>query len=231
MNISTQPTTVDMRIVSDGTTLRAYYRFEGGPWTPYGEPAALASVPNPKVGIYANDSNATVTSRDDAVFDYFRIDAGLPDTTRADLGGDACRRHVHGPGRGHADGRRRGLGRGPARVPPRRRRVDHCTAGRSRSPATARTRSSTGRPTSPATWAPCSPRPTRSRAAAARPSSRASPTRRPARLRCDVSFTATGLDPDGGAPLSYRWTLGDGTVLGPEFEWTFTDAGRSTRRP
>ena len=47
----------------------------------YGEPAALASVPNPKIGIYANDSNATVTSRDDAVFDYFRIEAGLPDTT------------------------------------------------------------------------------------------------------------------------------------------------------
>ena len=81
VNINTRPTTVDMRITSDGTTLRAYYRFEGEPWTPYGEPAALASVPNPKVGIYANDSNATVTTRDDAVFDFFRITPGLPDTT------------------------------------------------------------------------------------------------------------------------------------------------------
>ncbi len=81
MDIGTRPTTVDMRITSDGTTLRAYYRFEGEPWTPYGEPAALASVPNPKVGVYANDSNATVTSRDDAVFDFFRITPGLPDTT------------------------------------------------------------------------------------------------------------------------------------------------------
>jgi cytochrome c len=81
VNISTQPTTVDLRITSDGTTLRAYYRFEGGPWTPYGEPAALASVPSPKIGIYANDSNATVTTRNDAVFDFFRIQAGLPDTT------------------------------------------------------------------------------------------------------------------------------------------------------
>ena len=81
VNISTQPTTVEMRITSDGTTLRAYYRFDGGAWTLYGEPAALASVPNPKIGIYANDSNATVTTRNDAVFDYFRITAGLPDTT------------------------------------------------------------------------------------------------------------------------------------------------------
>ena len=35
----------------------------------------------PKIGVYANDSNATVTSRNDAVFDFFRITAGLPDTT------------------------------------------------------------------------------------------------------------------------------------------------------
>jgi PKD repeat protein/glucose/arabinose dehydrogenase len=81
VNIATQPTTVDLRITSDGTTLRAYYRFAGGAWTQYGEPASLASVPNAKVGLYANDSNATVTSRDDAVFDFWRIQAGLPDTT------------------------------------------------------------------------------------------------------------------------------------------------------
>ena len=81
VNISTQPTTVDMRITSDGTTLRSYYRFAGGAWTPYGEPATLASVPNPKIGVYANDGNATVTTRDNAVFDFFRIQAGLPDTT------------------------------------------------------------------------------------------------------------------------------------------------------
>jgi cytochrome c len=81
VNIASRPTTVDLRITSDGTTLRAYYRFDGGSWTPYGEPAALASVPNPKLGVYANDSNATVTSRNDAVFEYFRLAAGLPDTT------------------------------------------------------------------------------------------------------------------------------------------------------
>ena len=34
--------------------------------------AAGRACPNPKVGVYANDSNATVTTRDDAVFDYFR---------------------------------------------------------------------------------------------------------------------------------------------------------------
>ncbi len=81
VNISTQPTTVEMRITSDGTTLRSYYRFAGGAWTLYGEPAALAGVPTPKIGVYANDSNATVTTRNDAVFDYFRITPGLPDTT------------------------------------------------------------------------------------------------------------------------------------------------------
>jgi PKD repeat protein len=81
VSIATKPTTVELRIVSDGTTLRAYYRFEGEPWTQYGEPALLASVPNPKVGLYANDANATVTSRDDAVFDFFRLTAGVPDTT------------------------------------------------------------------------------------------------------------------------------------------------------
>ena len=58
VNISTKPTTVDMRIISDGTTLRSYYKFAGEPWTLYGEPAALSTVPNPKIGVYANDSNA-----------------------------------------------------------------------------------------------------------------------------------------------------------------------------
>jgi cytochrome c len=75
------PATVDVRVTSDGTTLRAYYRLEGEAWAPFGEPAPLAGVPNPKVGLYANDSNATVTTRDDAVFDFFRLTPGLPDTT------------------------------------------------------------------------------------------------------------------------------------------------------
>jgi PKD repeat protein len=43
-----------------------------------------------------------------------------------------------------------------------------------------------------------------------------------------VRFSATGVDPDGGAPLRYRWTLGDGDVIGPDFEWTFTTPGRHT---
>ena len=45
VNIAARPTTVDLRIVSDGTTLRAYYRFDGDPgWTLFGEPAPLAGV-------------------------------------------------------------------------------------------------------------------------------------------------------------------------------------------
>ena len=81
VSIADKPTTVELQVVSDGTTLRAYYRFDGDAgWTAFGEPAPLAGVgPNPKVGLYANDSNATVSTRDDAVFEYFRITPGLPD--------------------------------------------------------------------------------------------------------------------------------------------------------
>jgi large repetitive protein len=43
----------------------------------------------------------------------------------------------------------------------------------------------------------------------------------------DVHLSATGLDPDGGT-VRYRWTIGDGTVLGPEFDWTFTTPGVHT---
>jgi cytochrome c len=76
------PPTIDLRITSDGTTLRAYYRPAGdGPWSPFGEPTPLSTVSNPKVGPYANDSNATVATRDDAVFEYFRLTPGLPDGT------------------------------------------------------------------------------------------------------------------------------------------------------
>jgi large repetitive protein len=55
----------------------------------------------------------------------------------------------------------------------------------------------------------------------------ADPSSGPAPLR--VRFSATGFDPDGGAPLRYRWTIGDdGTVIGPDFEWTFTTPGQHT---
>ncbi len=77
------PQTVEIRVTSDGTWLNAYYRRVGGTWQPFGQvnQTALAAIPNPKIGIYANDSNATVTTRDDAVFDFFRLTPGLPDTT------------------------------------------------------------------------------------------------------------------------------------------------------
>ena len=54
------PDTVEIRIVSDGEMLRAEYRQVGGEWAPFGEPAALAAIPSPKLGVYANDSNQTV---------------------------------------------------------------------------------------------------------------------------------------------------------------------------
>ena len=79
---------------------------------PYGEPAALSGVPNPKIGIYANDSNAAVTTRDDAVFDYFRITPGLPDTTAPATTHDARAGRARRPNgwyrSGDADARHRG---------------------------------------------------------------------------------------------------------------------------
>ncbi|MBE2320370.1 ThuA domain-containing protein [Solirubrobacter sp. CPCC 204708] len=81
VNINSRPTTVNLRIVSDGTTLRAWYRFDGDAnWARFGTDTPLSAAgPSPKLGIYANDSNATVTTRDNAVFDYVRITAGAPD--------------------------------------------------------------------------------------------------------------------------------------------------------
>jgi hypothetical protein len=83
------PGTVEIRIVSDGELLRAEYREVGGEWAPFGEPAALADIPNPKIGVYANDGNQTVSTREHAAFDFFRLSLGLPDeeppTTAAQL--------------------------------------------------------------------------------------------------------------------------------------------------
>ena len=124
-NISTRPTTVDLRIVSDGTNLRAYYHFDGdASWTQFGTATPLSAAgPSPKFGLYANDSNATVTSRDNAVFDYFRITTGGPDTTAptsaATAAGDRPR-----DGDRHGRRRDRRLGPGQARVPARRRCLD-----------------------------------------------------------------------------------------------------------
>ena len=75
------PEWVWLRVTSDGTTLRSYYKTDTGAWIAFGEPAPLSGVPNARVGLYANDSNATVATRDEAAFDFFHLAAGLPDTT------------------------------------------------------------------------------------------------------------------------------------------------------
>ena len=42
----------------------------------------------------------------------------------------------------------------------------------------------------------------------------------------EVQFSASGLDPDGGAPLRYRWTFGDGgSALGAQPVHTYTAPG------
>ncbi len=312
VGISTKPTTVDMRITSDGTTLRAYYRFDGEPWTPYGEPALLASVPNPRVGVYANDSNATVTSRDDAVFEYFRITAGLPDTTAPTTThtlappapasgwhtGDvtltlateagATTQYKLGAGAYQAySGPVTLSDEGTTTVTYRSTDAD----GNVEADKTVTVKIDKTAPTStadpsggtftgptpvtlagndagsgvdkleyrldggdwtaysaPVTISGNGPHTLEHRATdvagnvgavgsgtytiqgggqpgAPTVQAFADPTSGPAPLK--VRFSATGLDPDGGA-LRYRWTLGDGDVLGPEFEWTFTTPGDYT---
>ena len=73
------PDTVEIRVISDGESVRAEYRPVDGEWAPFGDPRPLANVPDPKIGIYANDGNQTVTSREQAAFDFFHLTAGEPD--------------------------------------------------------------------------------------------------------------------------------------------------------
>ena len=124
VNINTQPTTVDMRITSDGTTLRAYYRFEGGGWTPYGEPATAGERAEPE-GRHLRQRQQR--HGDVARRRGVRLLPDHPGAARhhgADLHRNPGRRHVQRSGRRHADCHGRGIGRRADRVPPRRRRVD-----------------------------------------------------------------------------------------------------------
>jgi cytochrome c len=75
------PDTVEIRVVSDGTQLNAFYRAVDGDWAPFGDVdmTPIAAIPSPKIGIYANDGNQTVQSREQAAFDFFRLTAGVPD--------------------------------------------------------------------------------------------------------------------------------------------------------
>ncbi|HWM09524.1 MAG TPA: PKD domain-containing protein, partial [Solirubrobacteraceae bacterium] len=228
VGIATEPTTVDMRITSDGTTLRAYYRFDGEPWTPYGEPALLASVPNPKIGMYANDSNATVTTIDDAVFDYFRIQAGLPDTTAptstatppggtfsgpvevtlaatdADSGVERIEYRLDGGDWTEYTGPVTISGDGQHTL---EHRATDVAGNVSAVGSGTYTIDGGGSPGAPGVQG------------------FADPSQGPAPLR--VRFSATGSDPDGG-PLEYEWELENGTVLGPRFSYTFTEPGTHT---
>jgi PKD repeat protein/glucose/arabinose dehydrogenase len=224
VNINTRPTTVDMRITSDGTTLRAYYRFAGEAWTLYGEPAALASVPNPKVGVYANDGNQAVSvPRDNAVFDFFRIQPGLPDTTAPTTTATPPGGTFTGPfevtiaatdsGSGVASIEYRLDG---GEWTPYTEAIDIAGAG----PHTLEHRATdnegnvgaavTSTYTIQSSGAPVIE-------AFADPSSGSAPL--------DVRFTVDGIDPDGGAALRYRWAIAGGTVLGSSFDWTFTEPG------
>jgi PKD repeat protein len=228
VNISTQPTTVDMRITSDGTTLRSYYRFAGGAWTPYGEPAALSSVPNPKIGVYANDGNQTVTTREDAVFDFFRIQAGLPDTTAPTSTATPAGGTFSGPVEVTLTATDEDSG--VERIEYRLDNGDWTTysapvtiSGNGEHTLEHRATDAAGNVgsvesdtytiESAQTGAPVIE-------AFADPSSGSAPL--------DVHFSADGLDPDGGAPLRYRWTVAGGTVLGSSFDWTFTTPGVHT---
>ncbi|HEU4840463.1 MAG TPA: PKD domain-containing protein, partial [Ilumatobacteraceae bacterium] len=225
VNISTQPTTVDMRITSDGTTLRSYYRFAGGPWTLYGEPAALSSVPSPKIGIYANDGNQAVTTRDNAVFDFFRIQAGLPDTTAPVSSATPPGGTFTGPvdvtlsatdeGSGverieyRLDGGAWTTYTAPVTISSGTHTLEHRATDVAGNVGAV----GSGTYTIQATGAPVIE-------AFADPTSGSAPL--------DVHFSVDGLDPDGGAPLRYRWSIAGGTVIGSSFDWTFTTPGEHT---
>jgi hypothetical protein len=73
------PDTVEIRVTSDGEMLRSEYRPVGGEWAPFGEPAPLANIPAPTIGVYANDGNQNVSTREQAAFDFFRLTSGPPD--------------------------------------------------------------------------------------------------------------------------------------------------------
>src|SRR3712207_5801730 len=53
----------------------------------------------------------------------------------------------------------------------------------------------------------------------------ADPASGPAPLK--VTFSATGVDPDGGQ-LTYKWTLASGSAFGQSVSWTFQTAGAHT---
>ncbi len=62
------PSTVWLKVTSDGTTLSAAYSTDGTDWTRFGRPRLLSQIPNPKVGLAAFNGTGMP-----AAFDFFHL--------------------------------------------------------------------------------------------------------------------------------------------------------------
>ncbi|MGH2948247.1 MAG: PKD domain-containing protein, partial [Solirubrobacteraceae bacterium] len=66
------PSTLRMRLTSDGTNVTASFSLDGEEWEPLGRPVPLAAIPDPHVGLFAFRAGAGAPENT-ATFDYFRV--------------------------------------------------------------------------------------------------------------------------------------------------------------
>lgn len=64
------PSTLWLRLTSDGVDVRASFSLDGQTWQPVGRPVPLSAVPDPHVGMFAFTAGGPENS---ATFDYFRV--------------------------------------------------------------------------------------------------------------------------------------------------------------
>jgi cytochrome c len=64
------PSTLWMRLTSDGSDVRASYSTDGQAWQPLGRPVPLAAIPDPHVGLFGFTAGGPQNT---ATFDYFRV--------------------------------------------------------------------------------------------------------------------------------------------------------------
>ena len=72
---ATGPSTVYLKLFSDGTDLRAAYSLDGVAWTNVGRARSLGDIPTPYVGMAAYNGDGT---NNQASFDYFNLGSEIP---------------------------------------------------------------------------------------------------------------------------------------------------------
>ena len=87
-NVPTEfPTTFQMRLISDGTSIRAQYSADGQQWTSMGNAQTnLNGFANPRIGMYATSTNQPSIP---AAFDWFTLD--WPGDASDEFDGDLAR--------------------------------------------------------------------------------------------------------------------------------------------